>query len=475
MIIDNFDDQAAITEKLLSLEHQEEFFDITVQGIPIWERMRNLFNRRIAQEHELVGRAHSRTTGGRWSGYSEVIHSILANTLRNNPYFASEHDILVWGHQRRKQLEDGYWWDIYTDPIYQNLSLDKLHVEERHLGEHLRPARTAGVRHIEFIRSVADVWRKLGRRTAKVPDAELEAVRDLESTINREFDVEFNLTYRAQRIVAIEAPLQRLYRRLLHRVNPNLVLVVVSYGKEPFTMACKQLDIPVVELQHGIIHPHHLGYSYPGERSKESFPDYLLVWGEFWLDYTEFPISDERIIPVGYPYLDQQIEQYSDIESKKRLLFISQGSIGEQLSKFALAVADHPEIEHDVIYKLHPGEYDRWREAYPWMTDADLRVVDSAGPTLYRLFAESNAQVGVNSTAIYEGLAFDLETFIYDCTGAGVLQPLLDEGTADLVASADELAGMLGEGGGTGFDRENFFASGATERIGEILMHWQEV
>jgi hypothetical protein len=245
-------------------------------------------------------------------------------------------------------------------------------------------------------------------------------------------------------------------------------LVVVSYGKEPFVMACKQLGIPVVELQHGVIYPEHLAYSYPGDRIKKSFPDYLLVWGEFWREHTEFPIPDERVIPVGYPYLDQRVERYAGVESEDRLLFISQGTIGEQLSKFALAVDEHPDIDHDIVYKLHPGEYDRWREEYPWLTEANFEVVDDSERDLYRLFAESSVQVGAGSTAVYEGLCFDLETYVYDCPGTHVLQPLVEDGSAEIVSSTDTLVERLGTGGAR-FERERYFAPNAVERTAEVL------
>jgi hypothetical protein len=469
---DSIDSQHDITERLLAVEQRERFFDITVQGIPVWERLRHNFDRKIARERGFVGQAHSSIKDRLWRRYAEVIHSILVNTLRNNPYFTPERDLLVWGHHRRKQLEDGYWWDIYTDPIYQELELNKLHLEGRYLGEHLRPAPTSEIRHIEFAQSLAKVWRKAGRLQSKIPDSELEPVQDLEARINKEFDVELDITGDIRRAVATEEPMRRVYRPLLRRVDPELALLVVSYSKEPFIMACKQLGIPVAELQHGVIYPNHLGYSYPGDRTKKAFPDYLLVWGEFWREHTEFPIPDERVIPVGYPYLDQRVQRYADVESGDRLLFISQGTIGEQLSKLALEVADHPDIDHEVVYKLHPGEYSRWREEYPWLTDADLRVVDSSEPPLYQLFAESSAQVGVYSTAVYEGLAFDLETFVYDCSGSRVLQPLVEKGTAELVESAEDLAAALG-GGGVTFDRERFFASGATGRMGEVLERLQ--
>jgi hypothetical protein len=259
-----------------------------------------------------------------------------------------------------------------------------------------------------------------------------------------------------------------LYKRLLDRVRPEVAVIVVSYGKETFIEACQSNGIPVVELQHGVIHPDHLGYSYSGSRTKEMFPDYLLTWGEFWEDRVEFPIPDERVIPVGYPYLEQRRNQYTDVASKDQILFISQGTIGEQLSKFAIKVDQHPDIDYNVVYKLHPGEYDRWREEYPWLVNADFEAINGSEPPLYQLFAESSVQVGVGSTAVYEGLAFDLETYIYDYPGSEVLQPLVAENSAEIVSSVEELAGKLGTGAGR-FDRDRYFTPDATERVCAVL------
>jgi len=174
------------------------------------------------------------------------------------------------------------------------------------------------------------------------------------------------------------------------------------------------------------------------------------------------------VIPVGYPYLEQAAHSYDGVETTDQLLFISQGTIGEQLSKFAVAVDQHPEISSEVVYKLHPGEYDRWRTEYPWLVDSDIEVVDSSEPALYRLFAESNGQVGVYSTAIYEGLQFGLETYLYDCEEGETLQPLLDDGVATLVSSVEQLVSAFDNGSGE-FDRERYFATDATGRVCETL------
>ncbi|MFC6752983.1 hypothetical protein [Halorubrum tibetense] len=212
-------------------------------------------------------------------------------------------------------------------------------------------------------------------------------------------------------------------------------------------------------------HDHHFGYSFPENETKTTFPDYLLTFGEFWNENARFPIPDDRVIPVGYPYLEQRLDAYDDVKPAEQLLFISQGTIGRELSQFALKVHEDDRIDHEVVYKLHPGEYDRWEDEYPWLAEPDIRVIDEPEPPLYRLFAESTAQVGVGSTAVYEGLCFDLETFVFDTDGSDVLQPLVEDGTAATISTADELVGKMNREQRRRFDRERFFKPDAVENI----------
>lgn len=238
--------------------------------------------------------------------------------------------------------------------------------------------------------------------------------------------------------------------------------------RRAFIEVCQQQEVPVVELQHGVIYPNHFGYHYPGPRTKETFLDYLLTFGEFWTDAAEFPIPKECVIPVGYPYLEQAAHNYDDVETTDQLLFISQGTIGKQLSKFAVAVNQHPEISSEVVYKLNLGEYDRWQSEYPWLVDADIEVIGTSEPPLYRLFAQSRGQIGVYSTAIYEGLQFGVETYLYNCEKGEIHQPLLDDWMTTLVSSADQLVSAL-DSDSRELDRELYFASDARNRICETL------
>jgi hypothetical protein len=97
------------------------------------------------------------------------------------------------------------------------------------------------------------------------------------------------------------------------------------------------------------------------------------------------------------------------------------------------------------VYKPHPGEVDRWREEYPWLVDAPVDVVGADGPPLHRLFAESRAQVGVYSTALYEGLRFGLETYLLDVPWMPSPPGLDDEAAVVTVDSAQGLIDVLGD------------------------------
>jgi hypothetical protein len=67
--------------------------------------------------------------------------------------------------------------------------------------------------------------------------------------------------------------------------------------------------------------------------------------------------------------------------------------------------------------------------------------------SLYHLFAQSRYQVGVFSTSIYEGLGFDLITFIVNLPGSEYMVDLIDSKFAAIVNSADDILMRLDKHG----------------------------
>lgn len=447
------------------LEDEMNVFELRIDGLPVWERIRMDVYREIKRQKG-VGKAHT-SIGNGVQDHINGFKSWAKNLFYRNPFLAEPAEVMFVGHPRRKKEDDGYWWDIYCDPIHQECSFDAIHFEEPYLLDHRQPARTENLRYLDLIELGGAIQRKLG--LYKIEPSNGKRLKSIEQEIAEQFNAEVNLIDQVINTLRKRRSIRWLYEQLLQKVDPEVVVLVVSYNKETLIEVCKEKGIPVVELQHGIIHPFHFGYSFPGHRTKSTFPDYLFTFGNFWAENAEFPIPDNRVIPVGYPYLERRIKKYDDVGTKNQLVFLSQGTIGKQLSQFAVKASKSSAIDYNIIYKLHPGEYDRWRDEYPWLEDANLNVVDSSTPELYRIFAESSAQVGVNSTAIYEGLCFDLETYIFDVEGSDAIQKLEEANAAMKINSVDDLSTYLGNRNTDDFNRMHFFNHNSIRRFREAI------
>jgi hypothetical protein len=259
-----------------------------------------------------------------------------------------------------------------------------------------------------------------------------------------------------------------LYRRLLERVSPEIAFVVVGYGRETFIEACSEADIPVVELQHGTIDKYHLGYSFPGDREKQCAPDYLFTFGPVWTDGVELPVDEKNVFPVGYQYLEREYDRYQNTENREEIVFISQGTIGEQLSKLATGLAEERRQDVTITYKLHPGEYNRWRTNYPWLLESNVNVVADEVP-LYELLSRASTQVGVYSTAVYEGLRFRTPTILMNTNGISHMERLVAEYDIPVVSDVDQLQTALSSVEETRIDPELFFCDAPIKKFERAL------
>jgi hypothetical protein len=258
-----------------------------------------------------------------------------------------------------------------------------------------------------------------------------------------------------------------LFRNLLMQIDPQIVVLYNAYNQHALIEASHHSKIPVVEIQHGRIDS-HLGYDFPQTPSLQAFPDYLLIWGDFWRENANIPLPDDRVITVGYPWLDRGVNRFAGVGASEHILFISNPSNGKALSQFAVECAEDRRLSGNIVYKLHPKECDDWQHRYPWLLNDEIRVIDGQTPSLYELFAESRAQVGIRSSAMYEGLCFELETYVYSTGGASPLSSLVESDAAIMIDSVDALAEQLGRGVDM-FDREYYFVPDSLKTMQKTL------
>lgn len=456
-------------QSMLDFEDRHNLFEIRINDVRIWEWLRVEVMRAILKENNIISKRPSESKYW-YLAYPRSLGRWAKGFFNKNPLFADEAERLYWGHQRRKQLEDGFWWDIYCDPFHVEEDASFVHVEA---GSHQVPAKTDGLRYMDFIQYSGAIAEHLPVVGVKLTPTDRRRIQELESMFKDSFGIKLNLSKRIENHLTKRKVMQPLYKRLLDNIQPKVVILVVSYGKESFIEVCKDIGVPVVELQHGAFGPAHPGYAFPGERTKNTFPDYLFTFGNFWRESVEFPIPQKNVIPIGYPHLEKQKRKFKTKSSENRVLFLSQWSIGENLTKFAKKYA-RLENDREVMLKLHPQEYSTWKEDYPWLRDAPLTVIDGDNPSLYELLASSSVQVGVYSTVIYEGLNFGLDTYLLDLPGVTRMKHLLENRGITLVSSLDQFIRKLNTSNlGEDVDVSYYFEPNPIENFEGVLSRIQ--
>lgn len=351
---------------------------------------------------------------------SRLVGRHLAGTVRRNPFLAAgPFEALVVPHPRKP---GGI--EIYTDRLRAQLGRAALVIDSGINGTAL-----PGSRDLDFFVSAAGaVGRRLFDEKCRLLTADLAAATGVEVPIAA--------------LIGRELPkhrrLRRIYRALLRKHRIKTVYVVVAYFHQHIVGAARDLGIPVVELQHGAVSPFHLGYSYPGRPAVADQPDELWCFGSYWAETVELP-AGMRTEVIGAPFIRPLSAEETAAKKPDRVVVASQGTIGQQLAKVALDLARRrPELE--VVFRLHPSEHPA---DYQALASSAVRL--SAGPeeSTMSLLTSARYQVGVATTALFEGMVLGCRTAVVQLPGWEYLRPALDRGDAVLVGDGTDLVEKL--------------------------------
>jgi hypothetical protein len=129
-----------------------------------------------------------------------------------------------------------------------------------------------------------------------------------------------------------------IYDKYFNIIKPNKIYVICYYDIYIMTAsyAAKKRNIPVIEIQHGIIHKNHLSYISEKNIQDNPYPNYFFCFGnEYKNIISENIYKKENIFITGYYYLNliikrkknnykQFSEKYNKYQNK---IIITVGSI----------------------------------------------------------------------------------------------------------------------------------------------------
>lgn len=447
-----------LCEKLWKLENELKLLDKEIKGIRFWELTRFRVFGELSQKLSGYGQAH--TEKNKFKDKTINFFGIVKNSILRNPFKGKYTvDFILYDHPRKVKVY-GNNIDIYTEHFIKAHNEKKFDVIERpQLWKHKTTVLKKNRKYTDH--EILTSYLKKKMFPVKLEDKDLRFIKSLKNEIYSRFNIEIDIYTIILKSLETFIHRKEYHKKLFQKRKPKSIYVVVSYSNIPIIAAAKELDIKVIEFQHGVITDYHFAYNYSDpDKNLIYFPDKLLTFGEYWGKTKGLPNQIE-IEEYGFPYLNEQLKKYKTTSKiKNQILFISQGTIGRDLSEFALKVAKKIP-EYHIVYKLHPGEYDRWKRDYPALNSAmhldNFDIIDNNKKNLYSFLAASEYQIGVYSTAIFEGLALNCKTLLYKLPGIEYMEDLINQDMVKLVHNPDETAHYLKNYEWKGFPLEYFF------------------
>ncbi|MDP8210690.1 MAG: hypothetical protein RAO94_02145 [Candidatus Stygibacter australis] len=420
-------------EDFLAFEIKYKLFTRKYKNLHYWAYIRFILYYEIYREKHSIGPNQSSIFNyTKLQKIFIVIKNIGWALIRNPFLYKGKRELLIFNQQRRVMLGREYVDPLFDTWVKQEKSFSYVMLEDNHLGTHFPVSDKNNLLYLDYF----ILLRKIVRSFLRVNTTNL--ANEICDLIESEFYVKINkkqLSFKLDSLYVENQYLRALYKKLLVRYMPRALLINCYYNftKMIFIELAHEMKIPVIEFQHGSMGKEHLAYNYPEDIRINSFPDYIFVWAKFWKDITRFPIEKDKVIVTGYPFFEQRIIDEKEKLNKKTnikpvILFISQGTIGKDLSKIAVELFSMEKENYDIIYKLHPGEYHQWRKKYPWLVSSGIKVIDNSNKDIYQFFSEIDIQIGVYSTALFEGLGFDLLTIIVQLPFSSLMEDAYQQG-----------------------------------------------
>ena len=457
-----------------------------IDGFQYWNYMRRDMNMSFRDEYaEIEPAFYQSIKEQKKEGLLSKIRKLASLFLPSGNGRAKHSDVLFLCHPRRQE-ENGKMVSIYTDYI-AGCFPESLTVQRSGLGKY--PKETIYSKNLIFLDRIvikSYIYRYLRmiftpgkyKRVREQIRCEMEEpFRDLKENYGLHPGLD-DFADRAALLYFIYKYRYRQYEKLLKSISPKIIVEVVglSLDAKILNEAAYNSGIRTVELQHGT---GALNIYYPDNTVIKQFPMYYFTFGDFWSRAMKPPIPADHIVSMGFPYHDMMMKDYPPERRKKdknTVIFLSSRKYGKDLSEVAVELKRIRPVTN-VIFKLHPREYADYREKYPALKDSGLEIAADNKTPLYELFSRCSMQVGVESTAIYEGMSFSLDTFIWDIPKAALMKEMVDKGYAVKFKDAGELAGLMDEReeGNTAYDMNDFWKGNSLDNIVNGIKELEDV
>ncbi|MBP6755048.1 MAG: hypothetical protein KA210_02790 [Bacteroidia bacterium] len=230
--------------------------------------------------------------------------------------------------------------------------------------------------------------------------------------------------------------LKNYYTKKLKRINPKIGFVVNYYGDDQmaFILACKELNIPSVDIQHGVQGELHLGYGNWTKIPKvgyDQIPDYFWVWSQKekeTIDKWNNLYGNHKVLIGGNLFNDMWKENSSEIvqffddcfgfiklNKEKKSILLTLSPYTDSLMKETWEVVKETQFKYNWLIRVHPGmikEIQNIENKLHKFGIINFEIVESSKLPLQTLLRNVNIHITCQSSCVIEAAEFGVKSII---------------------------------------------------------------
>ena len=238
-------------------------------------------------------------------------------------------------------------------------------------------------------------------RFIKIPDYDFTQIFSLVKSTFPQSSITISELQNLYKLFCIQ---YKLYTFYLRKWRVKKVFLTQNGIQKGLIAACKKINVPIYEFQHGIVDRGHLAYSYPQGISCEDIylPDRIFSFSDFW--FGDMNLPGVRILAIGNNSFAIP-ESIKSADYKKGILVVSGDVFGKDLSDFIMKCLSEPfYCGYTYYFKLHPNqyfEYSLYLEKFKKYPQVKVLKDELDIPSLIKF---TDVLLTIQSTAVYEGL-----------------------------------------------------------------------
>ena len=428
---------------------------------------------------------------GAWGYAAANIRDFRRSILRPRPC-----DALFLNYNTYMTLLNGHWYSRVCDPLIEHLAGKGLSSTMLTGGyRYAVPRATASM----LVQPQLTAYR--GAAVLSPPSRRMIDLSEIEAHVRKSglFDASFTVTKPVERQARQIRGIKTYFTKLLQQVRPKVVFVTCCYGTESMAciLACHELGIPTVDIQHGSQGDFHMAY---GRWSRVPSDGYELLPTVFWcwseseaLSITKWsqrltvhqPISGGNLFLDRWVLgLDETVKAYDRIledlkaPSKERIqvLYTLNGCSKNELQELVDTInhVHNSGLAAHFWVRLHPVTLEQKGSVERILQRSGLKHYDIDNATalpLYALLRHMDVHITEFSSVVIEAEAFQVPSIIGEL-GIPSFPDQIASGWATPAGSVDEIVGALRRlipGRPQGRVRPAVSTDAAVDRLMEII------